>query len=77
MLHASDCHLHDAPAYKRSTMCSCEVGRAIAHAQDAAMLTQSLIETGPASEDMTAATIALTQAREALSRAMIQANSGH
>lgn len=75
MQHDADCRLHAAPSDIRG-MCTCGVARSIARAADAAHLTQQLIEDGPASADMTAAAIALTTAREALTRAMIAANSG-
>lgn len=69
MQHTSDCSHHDEPAYKRGP-CNCGLASSIERCLQSAMLTQSLIEAGPADVTMTEATMHLTAARDALRTAL-------
>ena len=72
MKHTADCDLHKEPAYQRGE-CDCGVRGNIVRAFRAVALAQEMIESGPADESMTAATIALSAARTALERAIDKA----
>lgn len=70
MQHPSACSIYSIATTAGGRRCNCGIVGSIERALQAASLTQTLIEAGPADEQMTAATIALTAVKDALRTAL-------